>query len=48
VEIWSHLYINDGVELHIEPNRAGLNPEQVQALFKGVTNSYGTIKKEEG
>ena len=47
VEVWSHLYISDGVELHIEPKRAGLNPDQVRILFREVMSLYKRIKNEE-
>ncbi len=44
VEVWSHLYIDDGVELHIEPGRAGLTPEQVRSVFRQVLDMYRNIK----
>ena len=47
VEVWSHIYVDDGVELHIEPNRAGLSPEQVRDLFRKVSDQYRIIKKKE-
>ncbi|MDW7773736.1 MAG: MerR family transcriptional regulator [Desulfobulbaceae bacterium] len=47
VEVWSHLYIQDGIELHIEPQRSGLTPEQVRALSRAVLEQYNTIKTEE-
>jgi DNA-binding transcriptional MerR regulator len=34
VEVWSHLVLADGVELHVEPGRAGLSPEQVRKFFR--------------
>lgn len=37
IEVWSHIHIQDGVELHIEPQRCGLTPEQVQALCREIT-----------
>jgi len=48
VEVWSHLAIADGLELTIEPGRAGLSPEAMRALFTGVTALYDEIKKKEG
>ncbi|MCD6674318.1 MAG: helix-turn-helix domain-containing protein [Burkholderiaceae bacterium] len=36
VEVWSHLVVAEGVELMVDPSRAGLGPEQVRALFAGV------------
>ena len=47
VEVWSHMHIGDGIELHIEPRRAGLSPEQVRALFKEVMNLAKKIREEE-
>jgi DNA-binding transcriptional MerR regulator len=47
VEVWSHLHIGDGLELHIEPRRAGLSPEQVRTLFRAVMSLAQKIKEEE-
>jgi DNA-binding transcriptional MerR regulator len=47
VEVWSHLHISDGIELHIEPKRSGLSPDQVRALFREVMKQYEIIKAEE-
>ena len=47
VEVWSHMHVGDGIELHIEPRRAGLSPEQVRALFKEVMNLAKKIREEE-
>jgi len=44
VEVWSHLYIDDGVELHIESQRSGLSPEQVRALSRNIMKQYKKIK----
>jgi DNA-binding transcriptional MerR regulator len=46
VEVWSHLLIDDGIELHIEPRRAGLTPEQVRSLFQEITELYRKTRKE--
>lgn len=48
VEVWSHLVIADGLELTIEPGRAGLSPEATRALLNGVMALYDEIKKKEG
>lgn len=47
VEVMSHLIVADGVELVIEPGRAGLKPEEVRKLFKSVLAAYGDIIKEQ-
>ena len=46
VEVWSHLVVADGLEVTLEPSRAGLSPEQVRALFRGVTALYEQIRQE--
>lgn len=47
VEVWSHLVIADGVELMVEPGRAGLSAQQVRQLFREVSAAFERIKKEE-
>ena len=47
VEVMSHLIVADGVELVIEPGRAGLKPEEVRNLFKQVLAAYADIIKEQ-
>lgn len=44
VEVVSRLHIADGVELLIEPGRAGLTPEQVRELSRGVMRLYDEIE----
>jgi len=49
VEVWSRMFIHDGVELNIEPERAGLTPEEVRVLFQEIISVYKHIKsKREG
>ena len=45
VEVWSHLVVADGVELTLEPGRAGLTPDQVRELFREVTACFAQIKQ---
>src|SRR5574338_1654225 len=47
VEVWSHLVLADGVELHIEPARAGLSPEQLRRLLHETTQLLERIKGEQ-
>jgi DNA-binding transcriptional MerR regulator len=47
VEVWSHLVVADGIEVTLEPGRAGLSPEQVRAFFRGVTDVYRQIHESE-
>ena len=43
IEVCSHLLVADGVEVVLEPTRAGLTPEQVRAFAKGVMALYASI-----
>lgn len=43
IEVCSHLTVADGVELVIEPGRAGMTPEQVRAFAKGVMALYAQV-----
>jgi DNA-binding transcriptional MerR regulator len=45
VEVWSHLVVADGLEVTLEPGRAGLSPEQVRAFFRGVTALYKELQE---
>ncbi len=47
VEVWSHLTVTDGVEVVVEPSRAGLSPEQVRALVRGVMAVYAQVSGEQ-
>lgn len=47
VEVMSHLIVADGVELVIEPGRAGLKPDEVRKLFRSVLAAYSDIIKEQ-
>jgi DNA-binding transcriptional MerR regulator len=47
VEVWSHLVVADGVEVTLEPGRAGLSPEQVRAFFRDVTRIYQQLHESE-
>ena len=45
IEVWSHLVLADGVELQVEPGRAGLSAEQVRALHAGILALMDQIKE---
>lgn len=47
VEVWSHLIVADGIEITLEPGRAGLTPEQARAFFKGVLALHQNITKKD-
>ena len=44
IEVWSHMVVSDGIEVTLEPGRAGLSPEQVRAFFRGVTQVFEQLK----
>jgi DNA-binding transcriptional MerR regulator len=46
VEVWSRVTVADGLELHVEPHRAGLRPEQVRSFVQGVTALYRQLLGE--
>jgi hypothetical protein len=48
VEVWSHVVVADGVELHLEPSSAGLSAEQSRAFFTEVSRAYQRIVKTGG
>ena len=44
VEVWSRVTLADGLEIHLEPGRAGLSPEQVRALVRGISDTYHAVR----
>jgi len=44
VEVWSHVVIADGLEITLEPARAGLSAAQVRAFARGVMALYGQVR----
>ena len=44
VEVWSRITLADGMELHLEPGRAGLSPEQVRSMVREVTAAYRKLR----
>jgi len=44
VEVWSRVTVADGIEVQVEPGRAGLTPEQVRALVRGITALYRQVR----
>ena len=48
VEVWSHVVVDEGVELAIEPGRANLSPEQVRELAEGVIDLFENIRAGKG
>jgi DNA-binding transcriptional MerR regulator len=46
VEVWSRVTVADGLEVQLEPGRAGLTPEQVRAFMRGATALYRQVRAE--
>ncbi|MBT4080829.1 MAG: MerR family transcriptional regulator [Gammaproteobacteria bacterium] len=36
VEVWSHIHIQDGLEINIQPERANMTPEQLRSFSQQV------------
>ena len=36
LEVWSKLFVKEGVEIHLEPKMAGMSPEQVREFCRRV------------
>jgi len=47
IEVCSHLMVADGVEVVIEPGRAGLSPEQARNFVKGVMAVFTQVSGEQ-
>ncbi len=47
VEVWSRMTLADGLEVQVEPGRAGLSPEQMRALVRGITALYRQVRAEQ-
>jgi DNA-binding transcriptional MerR regulator len=45
IEVCSHLTVVDGIEIVIEPGRAGLSPEQVRQFVRSVMQAYNDISQ---
>ena len=48
VETWSHVVVADGLEITLEPGRAGLSPGQVRAFVEGAIELYRQVREEKG
>ena len=46
VQVKSHLFIAEGIELQISPEDAGLTPEQVRLFVRNVMQAYQDLHKE--
>ncbi|MBC3860883.1 MerR family transcriptional regulator [Undibacterium jejuense] len=46
IEVCSHLTVADGIEIVIEPGRAGLSSEQMRRFVRGVMQLYQDLDSE--
>ncbi len=46
IEVCSHLHVQDGLEIVIEPSRAGMTPEQVRKFTRGVMALHASITSD--
>lgn len=44
IEVWSHMLLADGVELHVEAARAGLSPQQLRQFYAAVLDAYARVQ----
>jgi hypothetical protein len=42
--VCSHLHVAEGIELVIEPTRAGLSPEQLRSFVRSVLQAYEALQ----
>lgn len=48
IEVWSHMHLRDGIELHIQPGKAGLSPEQLRLLQEKLLLALSEIEEHKG
>jgi hypothetical protein len=46
VTVCSHLAVAEGVEVVVDPGRAGLAPEQVRGFVRGVMAAFAAVTAE--
>ena len=47
IAVWSRIHIAAGVELNINPERAGLSPEQTRQLYREIGAMIDRMEKDE-
>ena len=45
LEVWSHIVLDDGVELVVEPGRAGLTPAELRTLAREVVAAMTRLRE---
>ena len=46
IEVKSHIQVADGLEVVVDPSRAGLTTDQVRLFVKGVMAAYASAKNQ--
>ena len=44
IEVWSRVTVADGMEVHVEPGRADLTPDQMRSLVRGISALYRKVR----
>ncbi len=44
VEVWSRVTVADGLEIHVEPGRADLTPDQMRSLVRSISALYRQVR----
>ena len=44
IEVWSRVTVADGLEIHVEPGRADLTPDQMRRLVRGISALYRQVR----
>lgn len=47
VSVWSHIHLAPGVELHINPEKAGMTPEMTRKLYQQIGALVDQLDKDE-
>lgn len=47
IEVRSHLWVTDGIELQVSPETAEMTPEELRSFFKKVLEAYQEIKQKQ-
>lgn len=48
IEVWSRITVADGLEIHLEPGRADLTPDQMRELVRSISALYRQVRASSG
>jgi DNA-binding transcriptional MerR regulator len=46
IQVRSHVFIAEGIELQIDPEQSNISPEQLRSFINGVLNQWKAIKND--